>query len=128
MKNRTAIAITTNNTTTNGVVKHKRSTNYLKHIFLGAIIAVCTFTATLAAQPSIATEPDYPGVAYIVSNASKEDVEFLVANHMDEKILEEMDIEIEETAIPLSNGEYIMSYINRDDSIVTQVVDYFVDK
>ena len=121
----TMTAIPINNTTTTGVVTRK-TIKYLKHVLIGAIIAVCTFTATLAAQPSIASEPEYVGVAYMVANASEEDVEFFIANHMDANILQEIEVEIEDMEVPLSAGEYIMSYVVKDDSIIEHLENYFI--
>lgn len=125
MNNQLAIA-TTNNTTTTGVVKRRKPMHYLKHVFIGAIIAVCTFTATLAAQPSIAEEPEYPGIVYITSDASREDVEYIFANvNIDTDIVAE--IELEDNEVPLSAGEFLVSYIERDNSIAEAVVDYFIN-
>ena len=124
MNNQLAIVTTTNNTTTNGVVKRKKSMSYLKHILLGAIIATCTFTVTMAAQPRIAEEPEYPGMVYLTNDASYEDLENL-AVHMDKDIMAE--IELEDNVVPLSAGEFIISYIEKDNTIVEQVENYFIN-
>lgn len=118
---------TTDNTTTTGAVKHKKSVNYLKHILIGAMLAVFTFTATLAAQPKIATEPDYPGVEYIVANADENDVVAL-SNYMDSDIVEAMktEMEIEDNEVPLSAGEFIVSYVTRDESIIEHIENHFL--
>jgi hypothetical protein len=102
--------------------RKRKILNYAMHACLGSIVAISTFSVSLAIQPSIKDEPYLPAIEAMVEDATIQDL-----NNLEVYMDEDTKNVINETIGNCSPSEYLVAYAEEDEAFISILENYFED-